>query len=92
MPYEEAEIYEMDVDGDGRPDTVGVVKNEKGHTEYHIDTTGDGKANMKAVDFDNDGVVDKVKIDTTGDGEFDAVAEDTTGDGVLDKKSPMGDA
>ncbi|QSB04678.1 hypothetical protein [Natronoglycomyces albus] len=89
MPYEEAEVFEMDVDGDGKPDTVGVMKNAEGHTEYHIDTTGDGKANMKAVDFDNDGAIDKVSIDTTGDQNFDTVVEDTTGDGVLDSKKSV---
>ena len=59
MPYEEAEIYEMDVDGDGRPDTVGVIKNEKGHTEYHIDTTGDGEFDTVAEDTTGDGVLDQ---------------------------------
>ena len=68
------EIYEMDIDGDGRPDTVQVTHEADGSTTYLVDTTGDGKANLHAVDRNGDGVIDEVRIDTDGDGIADATA------------------
>ncbi|HZE37842.1 MAG TPA: hypothetical protein VE172_03445 [Stackebrandtia sp.] len=64
----EKKTFEMDVDGDGRPDTVQVEQNADGSTTYLVDTTGDGKANIHGIDKDGDGVIDEVRIDSDGDG------------------------
>lgn len=82
-PVSDKETYEMDVDGDGRPDTVQVTRESDGSATYLIDTTGDGKANIHAIDRDDDGVIDEVRIDNDGDGVADARASDTSGEGKL---------
>ncbi|MFD0559637.1 EF hand domain-containing protein [Stackebrandtia endophytica] len=68
----EKETYQMDVDGDGNPDTVEVTRHADGGATYLIDTDGDGKANMQAIDHDGDGIIDEVLIDHDGDGVIDS--------------------
>ncbi|MGH8877185.1 MAG: hypothetical protein ACRD0P_07590 [Stackebrandtia sp.] len=67
----EKKTFEMDIDGDGRPDTVQVEKNADGSTTYLVDTTGDGTTNLHAIDHDGDGVIDEVRVDRDGDGVAD---------------------
>jgi len=78
------EVHQIDITGDGVEETVGVRRNDDGSVEYHVDTDGDGVADMLAVDKDGDGVVDSVLLDHDGDGKYDAAAVDLDGDGQLD--------
>lgn len=82
----------IDLDGDGKWDSVRVDRDGDGKDEEHWnDKDGDGKWDSVHLDKNDDGKVDEIKQDKDGDGNFDYRWRDFDGDGEIDdgEHAPM---
>lgn len=75
----------MDMNGDGKGDTLIQDTNKDGVADtYIMDSDGDGILDIQITDIDENGIADSYMIDTNEDGFFDSYTLDTNRDGYTE--------
>lgn len=76
------EVVDVDLDGDGYDDAVGLDVTGDGYLDIAVETVGAGT--LTYLDLDGDGYLETINEDLDGDGVTDATYVDTDLDGTTD--------